>query len=200
MRLVHLRRRSCPSQGRFRGLLDKGGRGRRSVGPLACGMLAAICRRESPVPAKASAEPCDAAGPLPRFPRSAADARPPCSACLPICPGGGAERRIREGPRGPASPPNCRRRADAARNSVGMSRVRRAPGNSPAALERACGRWGSKRGGGGERSPWPPRRARTRRGGSGSRCAGGTGGRSITPKGGLFPAGWWDGALGMLET
>lgn len=123
-----------------------------------------------------------------------------CSACLPICPGGGAERRIREGPRGPASPPNCRRRADVARNSVGMSRVRRAPGNSPAALERACGRWGSKRGGGGERSPWPPRRARTRRGGSGSRCAGGTGGRSITPKGGLFPAGWWDGALGMLET
>lgn len=41
---------------------------------------------------------------------------------------------------------------------------RRVPGNSPAALERACGRWGSKRGGGG----------------SGSRCTGGTGGRSIT--------------------
>ena len=29
---------------------------------------------------------------------------------------------------------------------------------------------------------------------------GGTGGRLITPKGGLFPAGWWDGAWGMLET
>lgn len=57
LRFVHLRRRSCPSQGRFRGLLDKCGRGRRSIGPLACGMLAAICRRESSVLAKASAEP-----------------------------------------------------------------------------------------------------------------------------------------------
>ena len=46
LHLVHLRRRSCPPQGRFRGLLDKCGRGRRSVGPLACGMLAVICRRE----------------------------------------------------------------------------------------------------------------------------------------------------------
>ena len=82
---------------------------------------------------------------LPGFPRSAADARPPCSACRPICPGGGAERRIREGPRGPASPPNCRRRADVARNSVGCRACgaqRRVPGNSPAALERPCGRWG----------------------------------------------------------
>ena len=25
-------------------------------------------------------------------------------------------------------------------------------------------------------------------------------GHLITPKGGLFPAGWWDGALGMLGT
>ena len=34
---------------------------------------------------------------------------------------------------------------------------------------------GVPRGGGGERSPWPPRRVRVCRGGSGSRCARGTG-------------------------
>ena len=112
-------------------------------------------------------------GSLPGFPRSAADARPPCSACRPICPGGGAERRIREGPRRPASPPNYRRRADAARNSVGMLRVRRVPGNSPAALEQACGRWGPK----GRRAGSAPL---GRLGGSSHLCAGGTGGGSTT--------------------
>ena len=174
---MHLRRRSCPPQGRFRSLLDKCGRGRRSVGLLACGMLAAICRRESSVPAKASAEP------LPGFPRSA-----PMQGLLARLAGRYARdaarsagfAKAREGrhphriagdePMSPGILWGCR----------ACGAQRRVPGNSPAALERACGRWGSKRGGGGERSPWPPRRARTRRGGSGSRCARGTGGRSIT--------------------
>ena len=77
LRSVHLRRRSCPSQGRFRGLFDRCCRGRRSVGPLACGMLAAICRRESSVLAKASAEPCNAAGFCLGFPD-----RPRCKAAF----------------------------------------------------------------------------------------------------------------------
>ena len=133
LRSVRLRRCSCPPQGRFRGLLDKHGRGRRSVGPLACGMLAAICRRKSSVPAKASAEPCNAAGFCLGFPN-----QPRCKASLlglsADMLGRRCGARIREGPRGPASPPNCRRRADVARNSVGMSRVRRAaarPGQQP---------------------------------------------------------------------
>lgn len=146
-------------------------------------MLAAICRRESSVPAKVSAEPCDAAGPLPGFPRSA-----PIQGLLARLAGRYARdaarsagfAKAREGrhphriagdePMSPGILWGCR----------ACGAQRRVPGNSPAALERACGRWGSKRGGGGERSPWPPRRVRARRGGSGSRCAGGTGGRSIT--------------------
>lgn len=187
LRLVHLRRRSCPSQGRFRGLLDKCGRGRRSIGPLACGMLAAICRRESSVLAKASAEPCDAVGFCLGFPD-----RPPMQGFLArlVC------RYAREAVRsaGFARAREGRHPHRIAGDELMSPGIlwgcracgaqRRVPGNSPAALERACGRWGSKRGGGG----------------SGSRCAGGTGGRSSTPKGGLFPAGWWDGALGALET
>ena len=147
MRSVHLRRRSCPPQGRFRGLLDKRGRGRRSVGPLACGMLAAICRRKSSVPAKASAEPCNAAGPLPGFPRLAAEARPPARlvcryAREAVRSAGFAKAREGRHPHRIAGdepmPPEilwgCR----------ACGAQRRVSGNSPAALERACGRWGPK--------------------------------------------------------
>lgn len=147
MRSVHLRRRSCLSQGRFRGLLDKRGRGRRSVGPLACGMLAAICRRESSVPAKASAGPCNAAGPLPGFPD-----RPPMQGLLArlVC------RYAREAARSAGFAKaregrHPRRIAGGEPVSLGIlwgcracGAQLRVPGNSPAALERACGRWGPK--------------------------------------------------------
>ena len=68
----------------------------------------------------------------------------------------------------------------------------RVPGNSPAALERACGQWGPK-GRRRERSPWPPRRVQPPlRWGHGRRLD------NVNVKGGPFPAGWPDGALGML--
>lgn len=71
--------------------------------------------------------------------------------------------------------------------------------NSPAALERASGRWGPK----GEEAGSAPLgrlvRAWTRRGGSGPRCAGVTG-PCDNARGWLFPAGWPDGALGLSKT
>lgn len=177
MRFVHLRRRSCPSQGRFRGLLDKRGRGRRPIRPLACGMLAAICRRESSVLAKASAEPCGVAG----FCLGSPD-RPPMHGLVArlVCRyAREAVRSVgfakaREG-RHPAELPaasRCRSGfcgdvARAARSGASRATApRRLSGHAPG---------GVPGGGGGERSPWPPRRVRARRGGSGSRCAGGHG-------------------------
>lgn len=147
MRFVYLRRRSCPSRGRFRGLLDKCGRGRRSIGLLACGMLAAICRHESSVLAKASAEPCDAAGFCLGFPD-----RPPMQGLFArlVCryareavrsagfakahEGRHSHRIAGDEPMSPGILRGCR----------ACGAQRRVPGNSPAALERACGRWGPK--------------------------------------------------------
>ena len=183
MRSVRLRRRSCPPQGRFRGLLDKRGRGRRSVGPPACGMLAAICRRASPAP---SAKPPLGLATLRGLCLGSPD-RPRCKASLLGLPADmpGTRRGAPDSrrPARAASPPNCRRRAGVARNSVGMPRVRRAaarPGQQPRGALSGHAAGGVPRGGGGERSPWPPRRVRTRRGGSCFLCAGGTGGGPIT--------------------
>ena len=110
-------------------------------------MLAAICRRESSVLAKASAEPCDAADFCPGFPD-----RPPMQGLLArlVC------RYAREAVRsaGFAKAREGRhphRIAGDEPMSLGIlwgcracGAQRRVPGNSPAALERACGRWGSK--------------------------------------------------------
>ena len=178
LRSVHLRRRSCPSQGRFRGLLDKHGRGRRSVGPLACGMLAAICRRESSVLAKASAEPCNAASFCLGFPD-----RSPMQGLLARLVGRYAQEAVRsagfakarEGQHPhriagdePMSPGILWGVARAARSGASRATApRRLSGHAAGGV--------SSRGGGGERSPWPPRRVWVCRGGSGSRCTRGTG-------------------------
>lgn len=151
---------------------------------MACGMLAAICRRESSVLAKASAEPCSAAGLLPGFSRSAADARPPCSACLPICPGGGAQRRIREGPRGLASPTELPATSRCRPEFCGdVARAARSSASRATAPRRLSGHAASgvPRGGGGS-APLG------RLGGSSHLCAGGTGGGSITPTSKVGPS------------
>lgn len=160
-------------------------------------MLAAICRRESSALAKASAKPCNAAGfclgspigrrckaPLlglsagmPGTRRAAPDSRRPARAGIPTeLP---ATSRCR--------PEFC---GDVAR--AGRSGVSRA--TAPRRLSgHAAG--GVPRGGGGERSPWPPRRVQPPlRWGHGRRLD------NANVQGGPFPAGWPDGALGMLET
>ena len=145
------------------------------VGPLACGMLAAICRREFSVSAKASAEPCSAAGfclgspigrrckasllglsaDMPGTRRAAPDSRRLARAGIPTeLP---ATSRCR--------PEFCGDVARAARSGASRATApRRLSGH-------AAG--GVPRGGGGERSPWPPRRVQPP-------LRWGTGGGSIT--------------------
>ena len=110
-------------------------------------MLAAICRSESSVPTKASAEPCNAAGLLPGFPD-----RPPMQGLLARLVGRYARDAVRSAGFAKASEGRHPRRiAGDEPMSPGIlwgcracGAQRRVPGNSPAALEWACGRWGSK--------------------------------------------------------
>ena len=64
--------------------------------------------------------------------------------------------------------------------AAGVRRAAARPGQQPRGALSGHAAGGVPRGGGGERSPWPPRRVRTRRGGSCFLRAGGTGGGPIT--------------------
>lgn len=138
--MVHLRRCSCPSQGRFRGLLDKCSRGRAACSPRS-----------------ADANPASSAKP----PRGLATLQGFCLGSPDWPPMQGLLARL------------VSRYARDAAQSAGFAKTRegrhphriagdepmlpgilwgcracgaqrRVPGNSPAALERACGRWGLK--------------------------------------------------------
>ena len=160
--------------------------------------------RESCSLRKASVGPCNAAGPLPGFPRSA-----PMQGLLARLAGryardaargaGFAKARTRGIPTELPAESRCRPEfcGDAAR----AARSGASWATAPRRFERACGRWGSK---GRRRGALPlaasagsnpPRRLLLPpRWGHGRRPD------NVNAQGGPFSAGWWDGALGMLGT